>query len=143
MPNTDEIQRIAAAMNALRPDWNIRSLVTYLERNHAARPFRDLIVAAVVVATDARTQTPKLLEQHGAWWVAAKAAQGTGAADPVHYARCPVIGHTSYAAHNCGACRWDAIEAATEPPHQADRTPVVPTDRVRQILATHSTGATS
>jgi len=135
MPNTDEIQRIAAAMNALRPDWNIRSLVTYLERNHAARPFRDLIVAAVVVATDARTQTPKLLEQHGAWWVAAKAAQGTGAADPVHYARCPVIGHTSYAAHNCGACAKDDLDPTPTPQTRVGLEPA----RVRQILANHST----
>ncbi len=135
MATNDEIQRVAAAMNALHPDWNIRSLVTYLERNHAGRPFRDLVVAAVVVATDARTKTPKLLEQHGAWWVAAKAAQGAAAADPVHYERCPVIGHTSYAAHNCGACAKDALDPTPTPQARVGLDPA----RVRQILASHST----
>lgn len=105
MPTRDEIERIAAAMNAIRPAWAVRSLVTYLERNHHTRPYRDLAVAAIIVALDERTQTPKLLEQHGPWWTAA-APPGT-ASDPVHFERCPEIGHTSFPKWNCSACAAD------------------------------------
>lgn len=132
MATQDEIQRVAAAMHAVRPDWNPRSIATYLERNHASRAYRDLLIAGVCVAADTRTQTPKLLEQHGAWWVAAQAASGERA-EPLRFPRCPEPGHTSYPAHNCGACR--AEQLGVERTNQEPRTPTVPPERVRQILA--------
>lgn len=113
MPTRPEIERIAAMMNALRPDWRPSSLVTFLETHQAHRPYRDLAIAAAVVATDARTQTPQLLNEHGPWWVAAQAATGTtstgvvAATDP----RCDVPGHEYEAARNCRACRSEAIAA--------------------------------
>lgn len=108
MPTRDEIERIAAAMNAIRPAWAVRSLVTYLERNHHTRPYRDLAVAAIIVALDERTQTPKLLEQHGPWWTAC-APPGETSGPPAP--KCPKPGHTSYNASNCGACRSETLEA--------------------------------
>lgn len=112
MPTADEIARIAAAMNAVRPDWRTSSLVTFLTRHHANRPYRDLAVAAMAVATDERTQTPQLLNQHGPWWVAAQTAAGQ--VTDHRFARCPEPGHSSYPAHNCGACKADAAESAGE-----------------------------
>lgn len=137
MPTHDEIQRIAAVMHAIRPDWNPRSLATYLERNHAARAYRDLAIAGVYVATDERTQTPKLLEQHGPWWVAAR---GVGEnVTPLHFPRCPEPGHTSYAAHNCGACRAEhlAAEHDDQPPTPRDTPPSAGPELVRAAMAMH------
>jgi len=110
MPTHDEIQRIAAAMHALRPEWNPRSLATFLERHHAARAYRDLATAACIVATDPRTKTPQLLNEHGPWWAATQIVF-TGKTDPLHFPRCTVDGHRSYPAANCGACRSETLAA--------------------------------
>lgn len=112
MPTPDEIARIAGAMNQIRPDWPVNSLRSFLTNNHASRAYRDLMVAGVVVALDEKTETPRLLNQNGPWWVAAQRAGGTYT--DIHFARCPEPGHTSYPAHNCGACRTEALESTTE-----------------------------
>lgn len=109
MATTDEIQRIAAAMNALRPDWRTTSLVTFLTKHHSARAYRDLAIAGVAVATDARTQTPHLLNEHGPWWAAAQTAAGN--ATDHRYARCQEPGHSSFPAWNCAACRSEKLAA--------------------------------
>lgn len=118
MATRDEIQRIAKAMNALRPDWRVDSLVTFLQANHGTRPYRDLATAAAVVATDPGTKTPELLNRHGAWWSAAQAAFASGATAVTNYRfeRCPIPGHTSYPATNCGACRSEALQVDKVPP---------------------------
>jgi len=110
MADEHEIQRIAAAMNVIRPKWPIKSLVTFLTNHHARRPYRDLLIAGVVVASDERTETPKLLNQHGPWWAAAQAAF---VHVEVSHEKCAEPGHTSYPAHNCGACRAEDLEADT------------------------------
>ena len=120
MPTNDEIQRIAAAMNAIRPGWPVRSLVTFLTKHHEARAFGDLAVAGIAVALDAKTETPNLLNQHGPWWLAAQAAHGQHA-EALHFARCQVDGHQSYPAHSCGACRADRLARETA----ADTPPVL------------------
>ena len=136
MPAPDEIQRIAAAMNALRPDWRVGSLVTFLSRNHSTRSYRDLAIAAMVVATDPKTTTPQLLNEHGSWWVAAQTAHAGGPADSLRAPRCPKTGHGSYLAANCGACRSEQMAVEGEPVHQAPRAPRVPPERIAEILAT-------
>ena len=113
MASRDDIERVAQAMHAVRLDWPVRSLVTYLADHHGQHPYRALLVAGVVVASDARTQTPKLLEQHGAWWIAAQAAMGGDYTDRLE-PRCDKPGHGSYIARNCGACRSE--ELATDTP---------------------------
>jgi len=115
MPDPAAIDRIAAAMNAIRPDWKVSSLRTFLTTHHGARPYRDLAIAAIAIATDSKTTTPMLLNQHGPWWAAAQVASGSSA--PIHYERCPQPGHTSYSAANCGACEYDALD---DSPGRAD-----------------------
>lgn len=110
MATHDEHQRIAAALNALRPDWRVTSLVTYLDRHHQGRPYRDLAIAATAVATDPKTTTPHLLGEHGAWWAAAQTVVGA-TSTPLRAPRCPVDGHSSYLADRCGACRTEDIVA--------------------------------
>ncbi|MEP7763864.1 hypothetical protein [Sanguibacter sp. 25GB23B1] len=135
MASADEIQRIAAAMNSLRPDWRVSSLVTFLTRHHEARAYRDLVIAAVVVASDPTTKTPQLLNAHGAWWSASQTVQGGAGVEPIRFPRCTEPGHSSYRADNCGACRADRVEA-TSVARQASQEPKVPHQRVREILAT-------
>jgi hypothetical protein len=122
MPEPSEIDRIAAAMNALRPDWRVTSLITFLTKNHATRAYRDLAIAACAVAADPRTTTPQLLNQHGPWWVAAQTAAGSATA--IHFERCDVIGHTSFPKANCSACRAENLEGthpASTPERARDR----------------------
>ena len=50
-----EAERLAAAANALRPDWPVSSLLTYLSK-HKARAYRDVAVALAWIATDPQTK---------------------------------------------------------------------------------------
>lgn len=77
MPTDNETQRLAMAVNAIRPEWPVRSLVTLLTK-HAARPYRDLAVALAWIATDARTKTPARLAEAGPWWTATSMTEGQG-----------------------------------------------------------------
>ena len=58
MATHNEIERVAAAMNALRPEWTVKSLITHLSANHANRPFRDLAAAAAWIAADRDSRVP-------------------------------------------------------------------------------------
>jgi hypothetical protein len=107
-----EIERLAAMGNALRPDWNIRSLCTLIHANLTARSYQDVAVALAWIGADTRTATPGRILELGPWWRAS--VDGT---TPLHFERCPKPGHTSYAAGKCGACIADSKaipdEAAT------------------------------
>lgn len=109
MPSPDEIARVAEVLNIVRPDWPTRSLVTLLQRDHANRPYRDLLIAAVAVAADERTATPARLTEHGPWWVAAYQAgrQGTPTVGPGREPRCEVAGHEHELARACRCCAAD------------------------------------
>ena len=78
MPTENEIQRLAAMTNQIRPEWPVKSLVTFINRDHAARPYRDLAVALAWIATDARTKTPARLSEAGPWWTATSMTEGQG-----------------------------------------------------------------
>jgi hypothetical protein len=106
MPSDAQLERLAQAANALRPEWPIRSVLTTLTRDHRGRAFRDLAVALVWVACDPRTQTPARLAEAGPWWGATKGADDVTA---IHFERCALPGHGSYRADNCGACRSERI----------------------------------
>jgi hypothetical protein len=116
MPTDNELERLAHAANALRPDWPVRSVLTALARDHTDRAYRDLAVALVAVATDPRTKTPARLAEAGPWWHAARALDDT--ATEYRFERCAIPGHGSYRADNCGACRSERIardDAAATP----------------------------
>lgn len=115
MATKNEIQTIAAAMHAIRPDWPPRSLATFLEKNLPTRSFHDLAVAGIVVALDQRTKTPHLLLEHGHWWIAATAARGdTNTISLTRAPRCEKEGHGSFLARNCGACKADNYATAAQ-----------------------------
>lgn len=126
MATHDEVERIAASMNQLRPEWSTRSLVTFLHK-FDARPYRVLAVAATYVATDPRTLTPNLLTEHGPWWVAAATLDDH---TDHRFTRCTLPGHGSFPATNCSACRSEHIERTGEPPSAVEDTTTSETARV-------------
>lgn len=68
MATLNEIQRVAAMANALRPEWRVDSLVTHLTANHGTRAYRDLAVAMAWICTDPDTESPGRLKEAGPWW---------------------------------------------------------------------------
>lgn len=70
--NDHEIERIAAAMHELRPDWPTSSVRTLIKKHLGHKPRRDVCVALAWVACESGTHTPaRVLEQTGPWWRAA------------------------------------------------------------------------
>ena len=99
MATDNEVQRLAMAANAIRPEWPVRSLVTLLTK-HGTRPYRDLAVALAWIATDARTKTPARLAEAGPWWTATSMTEGQGPSQS--RMRCP--DHPEQKAGGCMAC---------------------------------------
>lgn len=110
MATPTELARIAALANALRPEWPIRSVLTYLEQNHTARAYRDLAVAMAHVACDPATQTPRRLSESGPWWRTTGEPTMTAIPGP-HDTHCQVYGHEGYRLP-CAGCRSEALAAA-------------------------------
>lgn len=104
MPTDNEIQRVAAAANALRPEWPIRSLITILSTKYAHRPYRDLAVALAWIAADPSTKTPARLAEAGPWWQATSMTEGTM---PVQAPRC--ADHPTEKAYHCRHCIAAAV----------------------------------
>lgn len=116
--NDIEVQRLAHAINELRPGWPISSLTTFIRRNLASRVYRDAAVALVWVALDADgagnpiTDTPKRVLEPGPWW---RAAEHSGSV--VHHIRRPpkrgeeCKHHVGEWADNCRGCRADVLAA--------------------------------
>jgi hypothetical protein len=139
MPSKSELERLAAAAHAMRPEWPARSVLTYLERDHATKAYRDLAVALAHVAADPTTVTPKRLSEPGPWW-----RLTTDTTEDHRAARCPEPGHTSYLADNCGACRSEqlALDDRQSTTQDALTRQGVPRDRVRAILQAATTPTT-
>lgn len=102
--NDHEIERIAMAMNALRPDWPVASLRTLLKKPQLTdRPRRDVTVALAWVACESGTATPARVLESGPWWKAAAtdgAARGFQPLEPNE---------------RCGICAKSAAACAAAP----------------------------
>ncbi|MFT3877156.1 MAG: hypothetical protein QM708_12145 [Propioniciclava sp.] len=66
--NRMETERLAGAVNKLRPDWPWASLVTFIETHLVEHAYQDAAVALAYIATDATTRTPKRVLESGPWW---------------------------------------------------------------------------
>lgn len=110
MADKTELDRLASAMNALRPEWPTRSLRTYLDR-HVDRAYADLVIAAAWICADPKTATPARLGEHGPWWVAAglSTAKGTPTVGPGSEPRCETAGHEHELARACRCCRAETL----------------------------------
>lgn len=111
MIDHDGIQRLAAMANALRPDWPVKSLATFIGGNLRARTYREAAVALAWVACDPETETPKRMLENGPWWQASRAQAGTVSVIPT---RCGE--HPAHRAATCPECdaasRGDAQQGA-------------------------------
>jgi hypothetical protein len=105
MPTENQIERLAAMANAIRPEWPIRSLLTILTRDHATRPYRDLAVALAWIATDAKTKTPARLAEAGPWWTATSMTEGAGPGQ----SRMQCADHERWHAGHCPDCIAQAV----------------------------------
>jgi hypothetical protein len=113
--NRTEMQRIAAAVNRLRPDWRADSLETFIATNYSGHPYRDVAIAMTVIATDETTRTPQLVKQQGPWWTAVQVALRLPDPDGVTPAgRCPY--HPGQP-KQCPDCAEHQRTVITDPDH--------------------------
>lgn len=71
--NRDEATRIAAAINALRPDWARAGIFKLLEHEYLhPRSFESATRALVEVALDPRSVKPTRVLEAGPWWDATR-----------------------------------------------------------------------
>lgn len=110
MISKTEAERLAAMAHAMRPDWPIPSLLTFLATQRT-RAYRDLAVALAWVATDPATHTPARLNENGPWWRATQAQDGTFTA--------PAMRCTDHPAEPAGRCRPCELAASEGVDHQA------------------------
>lgn len=103
MINSAQAKALAALMAALHPGWDIPGCAAAIHRaRHRGTP-AELAHAAIRLAERADLRTPMLLAEDGSHW---RPPPGT-ASDPIHFDRCPEIGHTSFPKWNCSACAAD------------------------------------
>lgn len=109
--NEYEAERIAAAINVLRPDWPTRSLITLMQRPGLAnKPRRDVAVAFAWIACEANTAKPARVLEAGPWWQAAAIEGGYKRVHPPKKAdECPQ--HPGQFADNCATCITEATFA--------------------------------
>ena len=99
MISRDETERLAAMANALRPDWPLKSLTTFIVNELTRRTYREVAIALAWIATDPATDTPKRMLEAGPWWNASRAQAATVS---VVVTRCPV--HPEHPAARCPLC---------------------------------------
>lgn len=117
MLTRSEIDRTAAAIHNLRPDWPTKSLTTFIGTDMASMAYTDVTTALTIVAVDPKTQTPRRVLEAGPWWAAVQAAFGGGSHGTTvpgpSSRRCTVDGHgTELAPPYCRSCIADAQVAA-------------------------------
>lgn len=75
----DHIQRLAKTGNALRPDWPVNSLVTFLGKHFPNRAYADVALVLTKVATDSANETPRLMLEDWPWKVCAPVRESEAA----------------------------------------------------------------
>ena len=127
--NEHEAERIAKAINVLRPDWPTKSLLTLMSRDELARrPRRDVLVTLAWVASETNSATPARVLEAGPWWKAVVAEEAPSERrDRIHPPRrdqeCTT--HAGEWAERCRACATEGREAPydDEPPERPDYVP--------------------
>lgn len=125
----DQAHALAALLATLRPDWQPPGILKALSDARERADAWSLAHAALHAAQDPKVRTPAVIALAGEHWTKGKAL-GTG--DPLHFARCPEDGHSSYPASSCGACKADRI--ATTAPRSPEPRGVPMPDTVRAVI---------
>jgi hypothetical protein len=111
--NQAEMDRLALAVHALRPEWRADSLRTWITHNLAGRAVLDASLALVWVALDQESRTPERVLSNGPWWAAGNPRPaGSSAPQPPHIT----------SADTCRVCRktrtgHDHLAELTEDQH--------------------------
>src|SRR5690606_7256457 len=92
----------------LRPGWDAPGVLKALSDARTRGTAWQLAHAALHAAEAQTNRTPAIIAMTGDHWTRGRAL---GESNGIHYDRCPIDGHTSYPANNCGACRADTLEA--------------------------------
>lgn len=113
--NEHEADRIAVAINTLRPDWPVKQLRTLCAHpDMVRRPRLDAAIALVAVACDSESKTPYRVLETGPWWHAAAAAAGDNHAAPTR-AYPPKLEDACALHGDCAdRCRGCAADQATD-----------------------------
>ena len=106
-----EAEAVAAAIHCLRPDWPVKSLMTFIGQKLANRPYSDVAVALTVVACDPKSRTPTRVLESGPWWEAATPKRAGSQSTFVPEHSCP-----DHPQHRSWACPECAAEAVPAPP---------------------------
>jgi len=140
--NDYEAERIAAAINVLRPDWPVRSLVTLLGKDQLKhRPRRDVLIALAWVASETNSHTPARVLEAGPWWKATQAEGATGGNHP-HPLRAgdpdECRTHKGQHVNHCSGCAADNLGPRDDdpgPPLPADMDGLTGPEKFRQARA--------
>lgn len=134
--NEHERERIAMALNALRPDWPIKSLRTILASDKLAdRPRRDVTVALAWVACESNTATPARVLESGPWWRAAAIEGGSlGPRQPFDPAEF---------CGTCGKARGRCVDHEFRNVVVTKRAATSPPESARELYATTRADATA
>lgn len=108
----DQARALATLVVAMRTDgepWDAQGVYVAIGKAATRGTADEVIHAALAAAATATNRTPAVIAMDGPHW-----QRTTRGRDEHRFARCPVIGHSSYLASNCGACMTDAAESAGE-----------------------------
>ncbi len=107
----DQARALATFVASLHPGWDVPGVRAAISRARHRAPADEIGLAAIRFAMRADLTTPGLFPDDGPHWH----TPGTTTATDIRFTRCPVIGHGSYAAWNCGACKADRLAADDSP----------------------------
>ena len=131
--NDHEIERVAAAIHQLRPDWPAASLRTFITKNLAERPRRDVAVALAWIACEPATAKPARVLGAGPWWKAAAVEGAASNRDPWDPGGCCTV--CSLPEDRCRALWADDHAYVSAARHRADVDATgYDTDAIRQAL---------
>ncbi len=129
-----EAERIAAAINALRPDWPRKSIQTLILTKLGHHTRRDICVALAWVACEPNTSTPARVIEAGPWWKAALAESGEsrGWRPPKRDQECR--DHAGEHVDSCRMCAADRLAGDGKPSRRPAERIRVDTDAARAAL---------
>lgn len=110
-----QAEKIATAVNAIRPDWDISGITTALGKARTEGEPWQLAIAAFAAAANSDNRTPAVIALPGHHWRPAR-LNATPTPGPGRRERCTVYGHDGYPALNCPGCRADALVNGTRTP---------------------------
>lgn len=102
----DQARALAHLVATLRPGWDVAGIRSALSSARHRGSAHELAIAAIR-CTQGDARTPAVIAMDGPHWH----TPGAVTKDEHRFARCTVIGHGSFAAWNCGACRAEDLEA--------------------------------